>query len=89
MSYETWFHGTNEDSARLIIQTGFQPGTYFAKHMEDAIIFGGPCVFWIRVEWERKSLDGWQQISSNHIPSKAIVGFFLGEGWFEEAKEAA
>lgn len=85
MSMEIWFHGTDEDGAKSILEEkSFREGTYFAKHMEQAIKFGGPCVFWVKVDWGRESLDGWQQVSANRIPTKAMVGFWETSGWFEE-----
>ena len=39
------YHGTNQAAALAIQRDGFQPGTYFARHLEDAIGFGGDHVF--------------------------------------------
>ena len=40
-----WFHGTNsKEVVSEIEREGFQAGTYFAQHMEDAVIFGGAYV---------------------------------------------
>lgn len=58
------FHGTNEENAKLILETGFNPGTYFAHHLEDALAFGGKYVF--RVEFNESKFsncddcDRWQ-----------------------------
>ena len=76
-----WFHGTDEDTALLIQKEGFNPGTYFAAHMEDAVHFGGMVVFHVRVRWESPSMDGWQVVSSNHIGKDQIRGITV----FKEA----
>lgn len=58
------YHGTNKENAKLISETGFRPGTYFAHHLEDALAFGGKYVF--RVEFEEDKFsneddcDRWQ-----------------------------
>lgn len=39
------FHGTNIEAVSAIRTKGFRPWTYFARHLEDAIAFGGPYVF--------------------------------------------
>ena len=38
-----WFYGTNsKEMVSEIEREGFQEGTYFAQHMEDAVVFGIP-----------------------------------------------
>jgi len=66
-----WFHGTDAEHAASIEQAGFKEGTWFARHMEDAIGFGGPCVFFVRVQFDKSPLK-WQVHASNHIPASAI-----------------
>ncbi len=59
------YHGTDPDSAKQILESGaFRTGTYFAFRIEDAIKFGGPCVFAVKFSedpkhWKGES-DGWQ-----------------------------
>ena len=67
-----WFHGTSPENADLIEKSGFREGTWFSAHMEDAIEFGGPCVFWVKVTFERESLDGWQICCANALPPNSI-----------------
>jgi len=69
------YHGTNEENAKLILETGFRPGTYFAYHLEDALEFGGKYVF--RVEFEEDKFsnaedrDRWQfWIVNTILPDK-------------------
>lgn len=63
------FHGTNKMSARQILRTGFQPGTYFAAHLEDALAFGGPFVFEVRF---KRAPSDWQFHTARRIPIKQI-----------------
>lgn len=42
------FHGTSKENADKILIEGFNPSTYFAKHLEDALAFGGEYVFYVR-----------------------------------------
>ncbi len=44
------FHGTDEGNAANIRTEGFRIGTYFALHLEDALEFGGPFVFFVRFD---------------------------------------
>jgi hypothetical protein len=73
MDQKIYFHGTGRENVEAIQRDGFKEGTYFARHMEDAAKFGGPCVFAVDVHFERPSLDGWQVVCANAIPAKAIL----------------
>jgi len=44
------FHGTKRQNAYKILKTGFKKWTYFAKHLEDALGYGGKYVFEIYFE---------------------------------------
>ena len=44
------FHGTSKENADKILVEGFNIGTYFANHLEDALAFGGEYVFFVRFE---------------------------------------
>lgn len=67
-----WFHGTNKHNSVLIRKNGFRTGTWFARHMEDAIEFGGPYVFYVNVTFPGYKPYKWQVCSSNKIPAKSI-----------------
>ncbi len=69
---DIWFHGTNYHNALKIERNGFRVGTWFARHMEDAVAFGGSCVFWVRVKFDRVPLR-WQVHCTNSIPASAII----------------
>lgn len=71
MAQGIWFHGTDWRSALKIQRDGFRAGTWFARHMEDAVEFGGDCVFWVKVRFSRAPMK-WQACSSNQIPASAI-----------------
>lgn len=66
------YHGTSQASAREILKSGFRPGTYFARHLEDALGFGGNFVFEAAFE-EEKLPENWQFILSNWLSPKLIV----------------
>lgn len=66
------YHGTNEENAKSILQQGFRPYTFFARHMEDAIAFGGEHVFEIAMH---EVPDGWQFMFNTWIDSNQIVSY--------------
>lgn len=75
MSHTIWYHGTrSKRRVSSISRTGFRIGTYFARHMEDAVHFGGKYVF--RVEVHFHNARGWQVSCANPIPASAITGYF-------------
>jgi hypothetical protein len=47
-----WFHGTGRNASQKISETGFNEGSWFAEHLEDAIEFGGPYVFEVALSHE-------------------------------------
>jgi hypothetical protein len=67
-----WFHGTSEKNALSIEREGFRTGTWFARHMEDAVAFGGPIVMFVKVTFDKAPMR-WQVCSSNAIPATAII----------------
>ncbi len=67
---EIRFHGTTKENVDIILKTGFKAGTYFGKHLEDAIHMGGDCVF--EVLFEESPTDYWEYISSEVIPASKI-----------------
>jgi hypothetical protein len=68
-----WFHGTTPENAALIEREGFKEGTWFARHMEDALEFGGPCIFWVKVSFADKYHQDWQVCCMNVLPVHTIV----------------
>ena len=65
-----WFHGTNATAAEVIRQEGFKAGTYFAAHLEDALSYGGPCVFEVVGDWSK---ENWQVVSAEPVPASCIA----------------
>lgn len=68
------FHGTNKKNADKILVEGFNPKTYFARHLEDALEFGGNYVFLVEFD-EKKFKNGapndWQfWIEERVMPDK-------------------
>ncbi|KKL72255.1 hypothetical protein LCGC14_2086700, partial [marine sediment metagenome] len=68
------FHGTDERSAENILREGFDEGTYFARHLEDALEYGGPHVFGVAFE-EKKLPPHWQFTSARRVPADSIVHY--------------
>ena len=68
------YHGTNEDSAEAILEEGFRVDTWFAKHLEDALGFGGSHLF--EVVFARIDVLGaWQFQAAEAIPLSRIVSY--------------
>jgi len=68
------FHGTNKEAADIIREEGFREATFFSKHLEDAIGYGGEYVFWVLVEQARLPEGSWWQwVSPNRIPVDQIA----------------
>jgi len=73
-----YFHGTtSKKKADSILKNGFNKGTYFADHLEDALGFGGKYIFWVWIDFKfkkgrRPKGFEWQVISANHIEPKFI-----------------
>jgi hypothetical protein len=68
-----WFHGTSNKNAKLIMASGFKEGTWLARHMEDAVEFGGPIVFSVEVTFNNTPLR-WQVCCQNALLTKRILG---------------
>ena len=67
-----WFHGTSRENAEIIKRDGFKAGTWFARHMEDAVEFGGPYVFWVKVKFSAVPSANWQVCCENALPPMTI-----------------
>jgi hypothetical protein len=71
------YHGTGRKEANSIINTGFNPGTYFSLHLEDALGFGGKYVFEVAFKTEELYIyslgANWQFICKNRVTPKNIV----------------
>lgn len=68
------FHGTNKKNAYKILKEGFKKGTFFAKHLEDAICFGGKYVF--EVVFPNRLPDDWQFYIAKPVKPDKIVSFY-------------
>jgi hypothetical protein len=76
------YHGTTAANAKSILREGFKPGTWFARHLEDAIGFGGGHVFEVAFpkhtllayDKRRGADDSWQFTEGRRISPKRIVG---------------
>lgn len=70
------YHGTDEESAKLIIETGFRPGTYFGFHLEDALGYGGEYMFEVAFPRLATAPDRWQFTTDETIPPSRIVAHY-------------
>lgn len=71
MKQKIWYHGTTRKNAQAIKKTGFKAGSWFARHMEDAIAFGGPYVFSVQITFDNPPMQ-WQVCCSNELPPSII-----------------
>lgn len=69
------YHGTSKSAAYAILQKGFASGTYFARHLEDALGYGGNYVFEVCFEANKlpKGDDAWQFTVRRKVPPSKIV----------------
>lgn len=80
-----YYHGTNtKKKANSILKNGFNPGTYFADHLEDALYYGGKYVFAVAIDFKfkrgrRPKMFSWQVVSANHISPDKIVEYNIIE----------
>lgn len=66
-----WYHGTDSlDKVRSIVKKGFNEGTWFAAHLEDAIEFGGEYVLFVDIKFNTRK---WQVCSARSISPFLIV----------------
>ncbi len=70
------FHGTNEKAASNILKDGFEPDTWFARHLEDSIFYGGLHVFEVAFEIEKLPTN-WQIHHLEEIPADRIIGYHI------------
>lgn len=80
MKQKVWWHGTTSArKARSILRDGFREGTYFARHLEDALEFGGRHVFAVEfVVSFKPGYEGWrkwQVCLANALPASAIINY--------------
>ena len=73
------YHGTVEKNVTSIQHYGFRKGTYFAFQVEDALAFGGPCVFTVGfsddpLKWHGIP-DGWQFWIREPLSPSVIMSF--------------
>jgi len=75
------FHGTNHEAAAKIRVEGFRIGTYFAFKREDALFFGGHCLFTVKFDPDPSKWHGgegdenWQFHIREHVPPDKIIDF--------------
>lgn len=69
------YHGTDEVAMKNILQVGFKPDSWLARHMEDALAVGGNII--IAVQFEGKHLpQSWQFHILEAIPVSSIRGIY-------------
>lgn len=66
-----WWHGTDKKTSERHLKNGFPEDTFFARHLEDALEYGGEYVFW--VFFKENPTEDWQYVSNEIIPSDKIL----------------
>lgn len=67
-----WYHGTNKEEANVILKEGFKVGTFFSKHMESALQYGGEYMFVIF--FEENPTEYWEFVSNEVVlPSEILI----------------
>jgi len=70
------YHGTNKKAAEFILNEGFKPDTWFARHLEDAISYGGNHIF--EVMFKVKGLPpNWQFRNLERVSVSRIVAYYI------------
>ncbi len=72
---EVLFHGTTKENAKIILKEGFKVGTYFGRHLEDALHMGGNYIF--EVLFEEDTGDYWEIRNGERIPTNRIRYHYL------------
>ncbi len=67
------YHGTSAVNAKRILRQGFNAGTYFAKHLEDALGYGGAWIFEVAIPTHLVPRDNWQFILDTTVLPEFIV----------------
>ncbi len=67
------YHGTNYRNSINILKYGFKSGTFFSKHLEDALFFGGNYIFEVRIINE---FSYWEYVCDNIVPASEIVKYY-------------
>ena len=67
------YHGTSHVGLKKIRKFGFRPGTHFARHLEDALEFGGPVVLQVVFDDSLHHGDYWQFTNYNIVKPERIV----------------
>lgn len=75
------YHGTNKENMESIRENGFNPWTYFGKHLEEAVWYGGEYIFEVLFSEDDHHLpdfwkdpDKWQFICHERVLPDKIVG---------------
>jgi hypothetical protein len=88
MPWVICYHGTDADAAAQIRKEGFRPLTYFARHLEDAVGFGGEYVFEVVFDADELHANAWQFRLPQRIEVDRIVACtrMMSENIFENEK---
>ena len=64
------FHGTTAENAAKILKDGFAIGTFFARHLENSLHFGGDYIF--EVYFAESPTEYWEYVTDSIIPPSNI-----------------
>jgi len=79
------YHGTNAKNAKSILKTGFRTATSFARHLEDALDYGGDHVFGVVFKEDDLPIeaDNWQFRTGDEVVPPDRIQFY---SVFQETK---
>ena len=66
-----YYHGTDRTAAKQIQKKGFRAKSHFASALQDALEYGGPCVF--EVILPDRGPEHWQIVEPRKVASDSIV----------------
>ena len=77
MPLKICYHGTSKENVVDILRDGFREGTYFARHLENAVHMGGPHVFGVAFDTAKfsHSIPHWQFILKEVVSPSRIVHY--------------
>jgi hypothetical protein len=70
------YHGTNAENAESIKREGFRAWTYFARHLEDAVGYGGVNIFEVSFITD-KVPNNWQFRIRRKVNASKIVRHYV------------
>lgn len=68
------YHGTTKENADIIIKEGFKKGTFFARHLESSLHYGGDYIFEVLFEYDTG--EYWEYVTDVDVPVSMIRSYY-------------